>query len=58
MACAEAPPGVEPEVTRFAGGTLRRERRRAVRTLGRDRTGDFPLRRRALYPLSYEGMVR
>jgi hypothetical protein len=28
-----------------------------MRTLGRSRTGHFLLRRQALFPLSYEGMV-
>jgi hypothetical protein len=34
----EASPGVEPEVTRFADGALRRERREAVDPV-RQRTG-------------------
>jgi hypothetical protein len=45
-------------VTSFAGWALRRERRGAIRALGRSRTCDLGLRRAALCPLSYEGMVR
>ena len=54
----EASPGVEPEVTRFADGALRPERHEAVRAPGRIRTADFQVRNLALFPLSYEGMVR
>jgi hypothetical protein len=54
----EASPGVEPEITRFADGALRPEHHEAVRAPGRIRTADLQVRNLALFPLSYEGMVR
>lgn len=52
----EAAPGVEPELTRFAGGAFTANDYAAVRAPGRSRTCHFQIRNLALFPLSYEGM--
>jgi hypothetical protein len=53
----EAVVGVEPTYIRFAGGALNRSGI-PPRTLDWIRTSGLPLRRRTLFPLRYEGVVR